>query len=83
MDEKETKIKEAIDAIRPSLQDHGGDVAFISLKDNLVTVSLQGHCVGCMYSQMTLKDGLERYLKQTVDENLIVENDVPLTMPEF
>jgi Fe-S cluster biogenesis protein NfuA len=72
----EDKVKEAIEAIRPSLQNDGGDIEFIKLEGNTVTVRLVGACAGCPMSQMTLKNGVERYLKHTVDENLVVENEM-------
>lgn len=70
----EDKVKEALEVIRKSLQAHDGDVEFVSMDGTDVKVRLQGHCVGCAYSQMTLKAGIERYLKQAVDENITVEN---------
>ena len=65
----EEKIKQVIDAIKPSLQGHGGDIELISIEDdNTVKVRLQGACVGCPGAQMTLKMGVERLLKEKVPE---------------
>lgn len=74
MDERENKIKEAIEMIRPSLQNDGGDIEYVRTEGNSVFVKLHGACAGCMMATMTLKGGVERMLKQTVDENLVVEN---------
>lgn len=69
------KVTEALDKIRPSLQADGGDVELIDVTDDgVVQVRLQGACAGCPMSQMTLKNGIERYLKQTVPEVKSVEN---------
>lgn len=69
------KVTEALDKIRPSLQADGGDVELIDVTaDGVVQVRLQGACAGCPMSQMTLKNGIERYLKQTVPEVKSVEN---------
>ncbi|MCF7933161.1 MAG: NifU family protein [Spirochaetia bacterium] len=68
----EDKVKNAINDIRPSLQNDGGDIEFISLKDDIVTVRLVGACAGCPMSQMTLKQGVERYLRETVSPTLEV-----------
>ncbi len=68
------KIQAALDKIRPMLQADGGDVEFIDVKDGVVTVKLQGACAGCPMSQMTLKNGIERMLKQAVPEIKTVEN---------
>lgn len=74
MENLEQKVKEALEYIRPSLQNDGGDIEFVKLEGNKVYVKLQGACAGCMMAQMTLKNGVERMLKYNVDENLEVEN---------
>ncbi|MCH3917650.1 MAG: NifU family protein [Spirochaetia bacterium] len=70
----EEKVVEAIEAIRPSLQNDGGDVTFVKMEGKTVFVELVGSCAGCPLSQMTLKGGIERYLKEKVDPEIIVEN---------
>jgi len=74
MENLEQKVKEALEYIRPSLQNDGGDIEFVKLEGNKAYVKLQGACAGCMMAQMTLKNGVERMLKYNVDENLEVEN---------
>lgn len=74
MENLEQKVKEALEHIRPSLQNDGGDIEFVRLEGNKVYVKLKGACAGCMMAQMTLKNGVERMLKYNVDENLEVEN---------
>jgi len=65
----EEKVKKALDQIRGSLQADGGDVQFVSVgADGIVKVRLVGACAGCPMSQMTLKQGIERYLKQQIPE---------------
>ncbi len=68
----EDKIKKAINDIRPSLQNDGGDIDFIGLEGDVVKVRLIGSCAGCPMSQMTLKQGVERYLRETVSSTLEV-----------
>ena len=58
------KVQAVLDKIRPSLQADGGDVELIEVEDGIVTVRLQGACAGCPMSQMTLKNGIERILKE-------------------
>ena len=77
MEDLEKKVIEAIDYVRPSLQNDGGDIEFVKMEDNKVFVRLQGACAGCMYSEITLKNGVENMLKYNVDSNLEV---VDLTM---
>ncbi len=71
----EQKIVEAINQIRPSLQNDGGDIEFLRFEnDKDVYVRLVGACAGCPMSQMTLKNGVEKYLRATVDPKLEVIN---------
>ena len=67
------KVQQIIDKIRPSLQADGGDVELIDVVDGIVTVKLQGACAGCPMSQMTLKNGIERIVKQELPEIKSVE----------
>jgi len=65
----EQKVKEIIDAVRPNLQGHGGDIELVGTDaDNNVRVRLQGACVGCPGAQMTLKMGIESLLKERIPE---------------
>ena len=65
----EEKVKDMIEAIRPMLKGHGGDIEFVSVEDdNTVKVRLQGACSGCPGAQMTLKMGVERLLKEKIPE---------------
>ncbi|MBO8443009.1 MAG: NifU family protein [Spirochaetes bacterium] len=71
----EQKVVEAINQIRPSLQNDGGDIEFLRMEnDKDVYVKLVGACAGCPMSQMTLKNGVEKYLRATVDPNIEVIN---------
>jgi Fe-S cluster biogenesis protein NfuA len=63
------KVQKAIDRIRPNLQADGGDVELLEVTDDgLVKVKLLGACHGCPMAQMTLKNGIERYLKKEIPE---------------
>ncbi|MDX2452460.1 NifU family protein [Desulfosarcina sp.] len=68
------KVEAAIEKIRPMLQADGGDVELVSVENGIVKVRLQGACVGCPMSQMTLKNGIERVLKQQIPEIKSVES---------
>ncbi len=67
------KIEKALNNIRPALQADGGDVELVEVENNIVKVRLKGACAGCPMSQMTIKQGIERYLKQAVPEIAGVE----------
>jgi Fe-S cluster biogenesis protein NfuA len=68
------QVEEAIKKIRPMLQADGGDVEFVDIEDGVVKVRLQGACAGCPMSQMTVKNGIERLLKQEIPEVKSVES---------
>lgn len=61
------QVEAALEKIRPSLQADGGNVELVDVTDDgVVKVRLMGACAGCPMSQMTLKAGIERLLKQEV-----------------
>ena len=65
----EASIKEALDMFRPQLQADGGDMEYISLDEqNRVHLKLVGACGSCPMAMMTLKMGVERYLKDACPE---------------
>ncbi|WP_054029410.1 NifU family protein [Desulfatitalea tepidiphila] len=69
------KVEAAIARIRPMLQADGGNVELIDVTDDgIVKVRLQGACAGCPMSQMTLKNGIERIIKETVPGVKTVES---------
>ncbi len=76
----ENKIKEAINDIRPALQNDGGDIEFISIDGKNVHVRLIGACAGCPMSQITLTNGVQRYLRETIDPDIVVINEDQLTL---
>ena len=70
----EQQVQEALDKIRPALQRDGGDVELVEVSDDgIVKVRLQGACGGCPMSQMTLKMGIEKVVKQSVPQIKSVE----------
>ncbi|MHB9150201.1 MAG: NifU family protein [Thermoleophilia bacterium] len=70
------RVEEALQLIRPALQNDGGDVELVDVDEasGVVTVKLVGACGGCPMSQMTLKSGIERVLKEAVPEVMAVES---------
>jgi Fe-S cluster biogenesis protein NfuA len=70
---QEEKVKKLLDEIRPGIQMDGGDVEFVEIKDDVVYVRLLGACGGCPMAQLTLKEGIERYIKSEVPEIKAVE----------
>ena len=73
----EASIKEALDMFRPQLQADGGDMEYISLDEqNRVHLKLVGACGSCPIAMMTLKMGVERYLKDACPEVTEVVQDM-------
>jgi Fe-S cluster biogenesis protein NfuA len=65
----EDQVKATLENVRPILQADGGDVEFVSLADDgTVSVKLSGACGHCPMSQMTLKMGIENYLRKEVPQ---------------
>ncbi len=63
------QVEEVLNEIRPSLQDHRGDVELVDVsEDGVVSLRLKGACAGCPMSQMTVKMGIERVLKSRIPE---------------
>jgi Fe-S cluster biogenesis protein NfuA len=60
------KVEEVLNNIRPSLQADGGDIELVDVKEGIVSLRLKGACAGCPMSTMTLKNGIERILKQEI-----------------
>jgi len=52
--------------INPALASHGGWVILLDVKDDTAFIEMGGGCHGCAYSQMTLKSGIERIIKEEV-----------------
>lgn len=68
------QIKKLItDSIRPTIQEDGGDLEFVSYEDNIVRVRLQGACTSCPSSTITLKNGIRNMLQYHVPEVADVE----------
>lgn len=67
--EFESKVAEVIKVIRPAIQADQGDIYLrgVDAETGVVSVELIGACVTCPASSQTLKDGLERILKQRVE----------------
>ena len=59
--------------IRPTLKKDGGDIELIDVDGDFVIVSLRGACSSCTKSQTTLKEYVEKKLREQVLDTLIVE----------
>ena len=70
------QVEATIEVIRPALQADGGDIVLRDVDEvtGLVSVELVGACVGCPSSNVTLKAGVERIMRDRVDGVTAVVN---------
>ncbi len=69
----EETVIQLLNEIRPGIQMDGGDIEFVELRGNVVYLRMLGACGGCPMAQLTLKEGIERYLRQKLPEIVSVE----------
>ena len=63
------KIEDALNKIRPYLEEDGGNISLVELTDDMVVkVKLMGSCQSCNVSMMTLKNGVEVAIKNALPE---------------
>jgi len=63
------KVSKVLEEIRSQLRYEGGDVELVEVSsDGIVKVHLLGACAGCPMSSITLKNGIERILKDRIPE---------------
>ena len=62
------KVETILNQIRPTLQADGGDVELVDVNEGIVSVKLTGACSGCPMSAITLKNGIERLLKEQLSD---------------
>jgi Fe-S cluster biogenesis protein NfuA len=62
------KVEAALAKIKPALQADGGDVELVAVEGGVVKVKLTGACASCPVAMVTLKQGIERILKEQIAE---------------
>lgn len=67
------KIRASLENIRGMLQADGGDLELVEIDGKTVKLRLTGACDGCPHATMTIKQGIERMLREQVDPDLVVE----------
>jgi Fe-S cluster biogenesis protein NfuA len=71
----DTRVRDALDKVRPYLRSHGGDVELIEVAGNTVRLRLTGSCHGCPSSVLTLKTAIETSIKEMAPEVRTVDCD--------
>lgn len=69
----EEKIKTKLEELRKMLQADGGDLELVGIESTNVKLRLKGACGGCPHAAITIKQGIERILKEAIDKAITVE----------
>ncbi len=77
----EARIRSVLEELRTALQADGGDLEIVAIEGTRVSLRLKGACGCCPHAQMTLKNGIERILREEVSKDIVVER-VPDTPGE-
>ncbi len=54
--------------VNPAIAAHGGMISLVDVEDTDIYVEMSGGCQGCALSRMTLRQGVERMLRDAVPE---------------
>ncbi len=73
MEDLTAKITELLESLRIHLQNDGGDLEIVDITGKTVQLRLQGACGGCPHATMTIKQGIERILREQIDPEIVVE----------
>lgn len=73
MDDLSRKITDRLEELRVHLQADGGDLEIIGIDGKTVKLRLRGACGGCPHAAMTIKGGLERILREEIDQEIVIE----------
>ena len=69
----EEKIRAKLEELRGMLQADGGDMEVVAIDGPAVQLKLKGACSGCPHAAITIRDGIQRILRESVDESITVE----------
>ncbi len=69
----EQQIKDKLEQLRPMLQADGGDLELVGIEGKNVKLRLTGACGGCPHATMTIKEGIEKALRNDIDPDIVVE----------
>jgi Fe-S cluster biogenesis protein NfuA len=69
----EEKIKAKLEELRSMLQADGGDMELVAIEGKNVYVRLKGACGGCPHATVTIRDGIQRILREEIDAEIKVE----------
>jgi len=63
------RVKEVLDTqVNPAIASHGGAISLVDVQDTEIFLEMSGGCQGCAMSRLTLRQGVERMLRQAIPE---------------
>lgn len=63
------RVRDVLDSqVNPAIASHGGAISLVDVQDTEIFLEMSGGCQGCAMSRMTLRQGVERMLRQAVPE---------------
>ena len=69
------RVKTVLDTeINPAIASHGGTISLVGVEDTEIYLEMGGGCQGCAMSRMTLRQGVERMVRQAVPEVTIIHD---------
>lgn len=69
------RVREVLDGeINPAIASHGGAITLVDVQDNEIYLEMSGGCQGCAMSRMTLRQGVERMVRQSVPEVTVIHD---------
>jgi Fe-S cluster biogenesis protein NfuA/nitrite reductase/ring-hydroxylating ferredoxin subunit len=64
----ETRVREALESVRPYMESHGGDVELLGIEDGVARLRLVGSCDGCPASASTMELAIEQALEESAPD---------------
>ena len=77
----ETRVREALQTVRPYMESHGGDVELLAITDGVAQLRLEGSCSGCGASQSTMELAIERALQEAAPDLLGIDVEGVVAAP--
>ena len=71
----ETRVRQALDSVRPYLRSHGGNVELAGVDGDTVRLRLIGSCDGCPSSAVTMRQTIEQAVYGRAPEVTAIEVD--------
>jgi len=73
MEDLNKKITDRLESLRVHLQADGGDMEIVAINGKTVQLKLRGACGCCPHATMTIKNGLERILREEIDPEIVID----------